>query len=81
MAYDLFQQIYSIIASSTPLGHSMWGSWQTYGNLGRAFSGILPLSPATNFIPLLSPFSLHLNFVLFISSAPVLMRIARTFRG
>ena len=36
---------------SLHLGHSMWVSWWTKRGLGRFFSGFLPFSPTTNFIP------------------------------
>ena len=46
--------------------HSMWVSWWTKRGLGRFFSGFLPFSPTTNFIPpflhrlLISSISFHL---------------------
>ena len=36
---------------SSRLGSSMWVSWWTKRDLGRFFSGFLPFSPTTNFIP------------------------------
>ena len=36
---------------SSRLGSSMWVSWWTKRGLGRFFSGFLPFSPTTNFIP------------------------------
>ena len=47
------------------LGHSMW----TKRGLGRFFSGFLPFSPTTNFIP---PF-LHTHLIHFISLALVMV--------
>ena len=44
-------------------GHSMWVSWWTKRSLGRFFSGFLPYSPTTNFIP---PF-LHTHLIHFVS--------------
>ena len=46
---------------SSSLGHSMWVSWWTKRGLGRFFSGFLPFSPTTNFIP---PF-LHTHLIHF----------------
>ena len=48
---------------SSRLGHSMWVSCWTKRGLGRFFSGFLPFSPTTNFIP---PF-LHTHLIHFIS--------------
>ena len=48
---------------SSRLGHSMWVSWWTKLGLGRFFSGFLPCSPTTNFIP---PF-LHTHLIHFVS--------------
>ena len=48
---------------SSRLGHSMWISWWTKRGPGRFFSGFLPFSPTTNFIP---PF-LHSHFIHFVS--------------
>ena len=48
---------------SSRLGPSMWVSWWTKRGLGRFFSGFLPFSPTTNFIP---PF-LHTNLIHFVS--------------
>ena len=53
---------------SSHLGHSMWVSWWTKQGLGRFFSGFLPLSPTTNFIP---PF-LHTHLIHFVSFHPPL---------
>ena len=44
------------------LGHSMWVSWWTKRGLGRFFTGFLPFSPTTNFIP---PF-LHTHLIHFV---------------
>ena len=57
---------------SSRLGHSMWVPWWTKRGLGRVFSGFLPFSPTTNFIP---PF-LHTHPFRFISSALVMVRQA-----
>ena len=48
---------------SSLLGHSMWVLWWTKQGLGRFFTGFLPFSPTTNFIP---PF-LHTHLIHFIS--------------
>ena len=48
---------------SSRLGHSMWVSWWTKRGLGRFFSGFLPFSPTTNFIP---PF-IHTHLIHFVS--------------
>ena len=53
---------------SSRLGHSMWVSWWTKRGLGRFFSGFLPFSPTTNFIP---PF-LHTHLIHFVSFHPPL---------
>ena len=49
--------------SSSRLGPSMWISWWTKLDLGRFFTGFLPFSPTTNFIPpflqLISSISIH----------------------
>ena len=54
--------------------HSMWISWWTKRSLGKFFSGFLPFSPTTNFIPPILHYHL-INFVSFhiISSEPVMM--------
>ena len=57
---------------SSRLGPSTWVSWWTKRGLGRFFSGFLPFSPITNFIP---PF-LHTHPFRFISSALVMVRQA-----
>ena len=56
------------------LGPSMWVSWWTNRGLGRFFTGFLPFSRTTNFIP---PF-LHTHLIHFrcISSALVMERQA-----
>ena len=59
---------------SSRLGHSTWVSWWTERGLGRFFSGFLPFSPTTNFIPPFSPYSSHP--FRFISSALVMVRQA-----
>ena len=48
---------------SSRLGRSIWFSWWKKRGLGRIFSGFLPFSPTTNFIP---PF-LHTHIIHFIS--------------
>ena len=48
---------------SSRLGTSMWVSWWPKRGLGRFFSGFLPFSPTTNFIP---PF-LHTHLIHFVS--------------
>ena len=48
---------------SSRLGPSMWVLWWTKWGLGGFFSGFLPFSPTTNFIP---PF-LHTHLIHFIS--------------
>ena len=53
---------------SSRLGHFMWVSWWTKRGLGRFFSGFLPFSPTTNFIP---PF-LHSHLIHFVSFHPPL---------
>ena len=58
------------------LGHSMWVSWWTKRGLGRFFSGFLPFSPTTNFIP---PF-LHTHLIHFVSFHPPLWRCVRRGR-
>ena len=45
------------------LGPSMWVSWWTKRGLGKFFTGFLPFSPTTNFIP---PF-LHTHLIHFVS--------------
>ena len=55
---------------SSRLSPSMWVSWWTKRGLGRLFSGFLPFSPTTNFIP---PF-LRTHLIRFISSALVMVR-------
>ena len=57
-----FQDITAVVPSSR-LGPSMWVSWWKKRGLGRFFSGFLPFSPITNFIP---PF-LHSHFIHFVS--------------
>ena len=57
---------------SSRLGPSTWVSWWTKRGLGRFFTGFLPFSPTTNFIP---P-SLHTHLIRFISSALVMVRQA-----
>ena len=57
---------------SSRLGHSMWVSWWTKRGLGRFFTGFLPFSPTTNFIP---PF-LYTHPFRSISSALVMVRQA-----
>ena len=47
---------------SSRLGPYMWVSWWTKRGLGGFFSGFLPFSPTTNFIP---PF-LHSHFIHFV---------------
>ena len=47
---------------SSRLGLSMWFSWWTKRGLGRVFTGFLPFSPTTNFIP---PF-LHTHLIHFV---------------
>ena len=54
---------------SSHLGPSMWVSWWTKRGLGRFFTGFLPFSPTSNFIP---PF-LHTHPFRFISSALVMV--------
>ena len=52
---------------SSRLGHSMWVSWWTKRGMGRFFTGFLPFSPTTKFIP---PFlHTHLIHFRFISTA------------
>ena len=53
---------------SSRLGPSMWVSWWTKRGLGRIFTGFLPFSPTTNFIP---PF-LHTHLIHFVSFHPPL---------
>ena len=53
---------------SSRLGPSMWVSWWTKLSQGRFFSGFLPFSPTTNFIP---PF-LHTHLIHFASFHPPL---------
>ena len=57
---------------SSRLGPSMWVSWWTKRGLGRFFTGFLPFSSTTNFIP---PF-LHTHLIHFISSALVMVHQA-----
>ena len=57
---------------SSRLGPSMWVSWWTKRGLGKFFTGFLPFSPSTNFIPPFSPHSSHP--FRFISSALVMVR-------
>ena len=57
---------------SSRLGPSMCVSWWTKRGLGRFFTGFIPFSPTTNFIP---PF-LHTHPFCFISSALVMVRQA-----
>ena len=47
---------------SSRLGPSIWVSWWTKRGLGRFFTGFLPFSPTTNFIP---PF-LHTHLIHFV---------------
>ena len=56
---------------SSRLVPSMWVSWWTKRGLGRVFTGFLPFSPTTNFIPPFSPHSSHP--FRFISSALVMV--------
>ena len=59
---------------SSRLGPSLWVSWWTKRGLGTFFTGFLPFSPTTNFIP---PFlHTHLIHFRFISSALVMVRQA-----
>ena len=58
---------------SSRLGPSMWVSWWTKRGLGRFFTGFLPFSPITNFIP---PFPHSSHPFRFISSALVMVRQA-----
>ena len=53
---------------SSRLGPTMWVSWWTKRGLGRFFTGFLPFSPTTNFIP---PF-LHTHLIHFVSFHPPL---------
>ena len=53
---------------SSRLGPSMWVLWWMKRGLGRFFSGFLPFSPTTNFIP---PF-LHTYLIHFVSFHPPL---------
>ena len=50
---------------SSRLGLSMWVSWWTKRGLGKFFSGFLPFSPTTNFIPHFSTLisSISFNFI------------------
>ena len=58
---------------SSLLDHPTWGSWWTNRGLGWFFWGIVPFSPATNFIHrLIHPQIIHA--VHLFSSAPVLLR-------
>ena len=59
---------------SSLLGPSMWVSWWTKRGLGRFFTGFLPFSPTTNFIPpFLHPHLIHFRFI---SSALLIVRQA-----
>ena len=49
--------------ASSRLGPPTWVSWWTKRGLGRFFTGFLPFSPTTNFIP---PF-LHTHLIHFVS--------------
>ena len=55
------------VPSSRP-GHPMWVSWWTKRGLGRFFSGFLPFSPTTNFIPPF--FSTLISFISFYFISP-----------
>ena len=55
--------MYIYFSPSSRLGPSMWVSWWTKRGQGRFFSGFLPFSPTTNFIP---PF-LHTHLIHFVS--------------
>ena len=61
---------------SSCLGPSMWVSWWTKQGLGRFFTGFLPFSPTTNFIP---PF-LHPHLIHFVSFHPPLWWCVRCGR-
>ena len=61
---------------SSRLGHSMWVSWWTKRGLGGFFTGFLPFSPTTNFIP---PF-LHTHLIHFVSFHPPLWWCVRRGR-
>ena len=53
---------------SSRLGPSTWVSWWTKRGVGRFFTGFLPFSPTTNFIP---PF-LHTYLIHFVPFHPSL---------
>ena len=61
---------------SLRLDHSMWVSWWTKRGLGMFFTGFLPFSPTTNFMP---PF-LHTHLIHFVSFHPPLWWCVRRGR-